>query len=166
MTEEVKVSAKELILRGFDNETQQFKDVFIQMFVEVNGAFNYRYFNEFHEVSLSHGDINAAIKDLTGSKKIEYRDPDESTQDMLDTFRHFKRVYQFGSYPNARTWIWFVHSQTQVTLSRSLVLGWIAEQRPERSLKSFAPVNDGNLYHANEKPVYQSASKPESGSRE
>lgn len=166
MTEEVKVSAKELITRGFDFETQTFKDIFIQMFVEINGGFNYRYFNEFHEVSLTHGDINAAIKELTGSKKIEYRDPDESTQDMLDTFRLFKKVYEFGGYPNARSWIWFIHDQTQVTLSRSLVLGWIAEQRPERSLKSFAPVNDGNLYHANEKPVHSPAAKPESGSGE
>lgn len=161
MTEQkTKVSALELLGNWFNYDDKVFSDIFIQLFVELNGSFNYRYFNEFHESTLSHGDINSVIKELTGSKKLEYSEPNEGLEESAKVFKYVKQVYKFGTYPNARTWLSLVYHETQVVLPRSLVLGWIAKQRPEQSTKSFAPINDGNLYHATEKPVFNANKRP------
>lgn len=160
-----KVPAKNLLLQWFVAEDEVFSDSFIQLFVELNGNFNYRFFNEVCESSLSHTEINSGILELTGSKKIEYRDPNTSLAEGARVFKAFKKTYEYGKYANARHWIADIYDNTDVVLPRSLVLGWIAEQRPERSAKSFAPINDGNLYHASEKSLFETTkrSKPASG---
>lgn len=135
----------------------RFDEVFMEMFVELNGSFNYRFFNEAFETKFTHAELNKAIEAVSGSKLIRYQESEYPIEKQSMVFKLFKRAYEFGKYENARYWIKDIYANTEVVLPRSLVLGWIAKQRPERSTSSFAPVNDGNLYHASEK---ESFSKP------
>ena len=123
----------------------QFNDLFIQLFVETNGRFNYRFFNKFHETKFSHTEINAAIQDLTGSKVIQYREVD-FTPDCFG-FELFKKAYKFGKFEDARQWVHDFWYNTDIVPSRVLILNWIAKQHPPKTQSSFLPTDTGNLYH-------------------
>ncbi|AFQ22187.1 hypothetical protein My1_028 [Pectobacterium phage My1] len=134
-------------------ETDEFSDLFIQMFVESNGTINVAYFNTFHKTSFSFKEIITAVKTITGSKLVPFREPDATDRSFI--FSMFTKSYQFGKYPNARDYLYEVWEQTDTVLPRSMVLTWISQQRPEKSLTSFAPANDRNHYHDSKesKPV-------------
>ena len=144
-------ASTEVLDQYYNYEHKEFSNLFIQLFVNQNNALDYRFFNEFHETTFSHQDINSALKELTGSKVILFREPaNTETLQLSIVWGLFKKAYEFGKYPNARHWIYEVYLNTEVVLPRQMMLHWIAKQRPERSAKSFAPINYGNLYHANE----------------
>ena len=145
-------ASTEVLNQYFNREHQEFSDLFIQMFVNANNALDYRFFNEFHETTFSHQDINSALKELIGSKVIPFRQTaNAETLELSMVWGLFKKAYEFGKYQNARYWIYEVLQNTAVVLPRQMMMGWIAKQRPEHNAKSFAPINDGNLYHASEK---------------
>ena len=123
----------------------QFNDLFIQLFVETNGRFNYRFFNAFHETKFSHTEINAAIQDLTGSKVIPYRDV--LFEDGSMGFEMFKKAYKFGKFEDARHWVHDFWYNTDIVPSRVLILNWIAKQHPPKQQSSFLPTDTRNLYH-------------------
>lgn len=142
----------ETLNQYYNHEHKEFSNLFIQLFVNQNNTLDYRFFNEFHETTFSHQDVNSALKELTGSKVIQFRETASAATFQLSVvWGLFKNAYEFGKYQNARHWIYEVYLNTEIVLPRPMVLHWISKQRPERSAKSFAPINDGNLYHANEK---------------
>lgn len=145
------------IANFYNGTDKRFCDLFIQLFVESTGGINYRFFNEVYESKFTHAEINKAIEAVNGSKFVKFTEPDNDLTQQSIVFSLFKREYKFGKYQNARLWIKEVYDNTEMVLPRQLVLGWIAKQRPDRVTSSFAPVNDGNLYHATEK---ESFSKP------
>lgn len=145
-------ASTEVLNQYFNREHQEFSYLFIQLFVNANNSLDYRFFNEFHETTFSHQDINSALKELTGNKLIPFRQTaNAESLELSVVWGLFKKAYEFGKYPNARHWIYEVFLNTEVVLPRQMMMAWIAKQRPERSEKSFAPINDGNLYHANER---------------
>lgn len=151
------MEAQNAIATYFSAYRGRFDEIFMEMFVELNGSFNYRFFNEVHEAKFTHAELNKAIEAVSGKKLIKYVESEYPIDKQSMVFKLFKRAYEFGKYENARYWIRDIYVNTEVVLPRTLVLGWIAKQRPDRVTSSFAPVNDGNLYHASEK---ESFSKP------
>lgn len=144
-------ASTEILNQYYNREHEEFSDLFIQLFVNSNNTLDYRFFNEFHETTFSHQDINSALKELSGNKLIPFRQTaNAESLELSVVWGLFKKAYTFGKYQNARHWIYEVFLNTEVVLPRGMMLGWIAKQRPERSEKSFAPVNDRNLYHASE----------------
>lgn len=152
-----KYELQNLIASFWDADKEEFSDYFIQMFVDITNRFNFSWFNEFNETKFTHSDINNAIEHISGSKQVLYRAADPDLSQAAQALGAFKKSYVFGHYSNQRYWVDDVYRSTGVVLDRRLILGWIAKQRPDRAASSFAPINDGNLYHATEK---ESFSKP------
>ena len=151
------MEAQNAIANFYSSYRGRFDEIFMELFVEVTGKFNYSFFNEMMETKFTHAELNKAIEAVNGSKFIKFLETENPIDKQAIAFKLFKREYEFGRYENARHWIKEVYVNTEVVMPRALVLGWIAKQRPDRSEKSFAPINDGNLYHASEK---ESFSKP------
>ena len=151
------MEAQNAIANFYSSYRGRFDEIFMEMFVELNGSFNYRFFNEVLETKFTHAELNKAIEKVSGNKLIKYKESEYPIEKQSMVFKLFKRAYEFGKYHNARLWIKDIYENTEVVLPRTLVLGWVAKQRPDRAVSSFAPVNDGNLYHASEK---ESFSKP------
>lgn len=149
-----------LLANHWDAENETFDDYIIQMFVEHNGKFNYTFFNQVNETKFTHSEINAVLENLSGNKVVPYTECKEAgIGEIATVFKAFKAMYKFGEFLNAREWIRTVYDQTDVVLPRPLVLNWIATQRPDRVANSFAPINDGNLYHASEKEHFSKPNK-------
>lgn len=130
------------ILKSYTNESGEFNDLFIQMFVGKDNKFNFSDFNRVHESHFTHKQILEAIKDLTGSKVVKYCDPEPD----VHLYEIFKGEYSFGKFKHARDWNIYLFENYGKVLMCSLILGWIAKQYPKPVKSSFLPTNDGNLY--------------------
>lgn len=122
-------------------------DLFIQLFVESDNKFNFTEFNRIHETKFTHKQILQGLQEFTGSKVVKYCTP-EYNDNLFSLFCH---DYVFGKYSSARDWNLHLFNMTGQVLPRSVILSWIAKQRPEKSKSTFLPGNDGNLYAKDER---------------
>lgn len=124
----------------------EFNDLFIQMFVNMDNSFAYLDFNRIHETNFTHKQIQAALKEVIGSKVVKFKEPLVS----LKLLESFMTEYQFGKYTHAKDWNLYLWDMYGEVLPRRTLLSFVAGQKPSKSTKSFLPSHDGNLYAKDE----------------
>lgn len=122
-------------------EGDKFSDLFVQLFVSQDNHLNVALFNHLMDTEISFKTLVEAIKEISGSKLVPYRDLVVGDNDEYSqAFESFTESYRFGEYLSSIQWILHVYEETGVVLARKDVLGWIAQQHPKKLEGSFMPV--------------------------
>lgn len=122
--------------------TQTFDKHFIQAFVERNNTLNLREFVRFFEVSASYAEINNALVEVNGTKKVAF----EEFEPELHDYRIMMDRYKFGKFQHVRDLIMEL-GEEGIFVTRDVLFRYVERQRPERNLKSFLPTAMQDVYH-------------------
>lgn len=126
----------------WNSDEEQFAPHFVQAFVERDGSLNMREFIRFFEVSASYAEINNALVEVNGSKKIRFEEFEPELQD----YQVMKQRYAFGKYQHVRDLIMEL-GEEGIYVTRDVLFRYVERQRPERNASSFLPTSMQDTYH-------------------
>lgn len=146
------MKAIEILTQYWDSDTETFNPSFVEAFVDPKGALVMKEFIRYFGVSSSYSEINNALVELTGSKKISQ----ERGEFEPYAFIFFTKSYKFGEKQHVRDWIMELGEQGYFVRKED-VFNYVSRQRPEKSTQSFLPTAmHGSIHERKE----QSSSKP------